>query len=250
MSQRRKKIREWTERDDRMMRFLAQQRCVDLSAIVAAFEITERHAYRLMKEWRDDFKLINTQNIHPYGHGRESFTVMSLRPAKVTNYLGWEPLDRWKADHHTVVHAIQVSRVRVAVAGLDDNRWVSERQLRRDTVQSNRPVPHAIHDSAPAPQHVHDGRYRQGDRWWSVVVELENRNPIRLAETVRSAYKAMPAGDSLLFLYADDPIGDALDRAITQLIEAKTLPPQPRIRMLGMQDAINNRSIAIPRLAS
>ncbi|PSR66018.1 MULTISPECIES: hypothetical protein [Nocardia] len=273
MTQRRNKLREWTDRDDQMMRFLAQQWCADLTAVRLALGIGRARAYELLIEWRDDFQMINCENIRPGGQPGESYTVMWLRPSKVERFLGRKPHRPWTATRSNIAHKVQVARTRAALCGLDAENWVPERQLWRGAWQTagmsiggaglrtgrvalrtdGAHLPASAHSrGGRSLPHVHDGRYRQGDRWWSVEVELTlKKNSARLASTVLAAVRALPAGDSLLYLYANDRVGNALDRTITHLIETgQVMPRRTPIRTLDLDTVISNRNIDLPGLAS
>lgn len=266
MTDRRKNRRAWTERDDQVMRFLAQQWCADLTAIQLALNVGRARAYGLVGEWRREFRMINCENFRPDGWQGESFTVTWLRPSKVPPFLGWKPTRDWKADRDNIVHKIQVSRVRAALCGLDADRWVPERQLWRAAMLSAgvRPVtPRTVRPMtlgrspviggrlAMGRRSVHDGRFRDGNQWWSVEVELTLKKPTaRLQRSVLSAWKTRAEGDGLLYIYDTDRVGNALDRTITGLIDAGSLPQQPKILLRELGGVIERRTITMPKAAS
>ncbi|MBU3064367.1 hypothetical protein KO481_22890 [Nocardia sp. NEAU-G5] len=109
-------------------------------------------------------------------------------PTTVTaeKYLGFQ-VRHWAPTLHMVDHLTSVLRVRLALVGLDSERWISERTLRHDVGPTRFGV---------ARPHIHDGRYRKPEGgWWAVEVELTPKTVKTVAlASVLGAHQAAERG--------------------------------------------------------
>jgi hypothetical protein len=220
-----KRLRDWNDRDDDVMRFLAQQWCADLTALQLACGLSRAQMYEQVAAWRDGFKTVCHEPVRQGGSGM-SYPLVWLRPKLAEKYLGWRPSQPWSPARNNVTHMVTVARVRAALCGLEAECWTPERELMRAAaIAANRAAAFRIDGAARmvrarAPRgHVHDGRYRDpSGQWWAVEVELSRKwNNQRLADAVLSAWKALRPGDFLLYLYDDESVSRALIRVIEAL---------------------------------
>ncbi|PPJ07830.1 hypothetical protein C5E51_16785 [Nocardia nova] len=134
------------------------------------------HTYRDIRNWREA-KLISPLKIRPVPgpvwvfstrSGVEGLTGLSTRY--------WTPTPKMAAHVRTVLE------VRLALAGLDLERWISERELRSQV------GPVKAGESRP---HIHDGRfYTREGQFWAVEVELSPKTPAMARVAVAKAKQA------------------------------------------------------------
>ncbi|QLY33284.1 hypothetical protein H0264_14530 [Nocardia huaxiensis] len=248
----------WTDRDGLLTRFTSQQWCIDFATLQLLCGTGRSRTYELLARLRSGFGVLRSVSIFPDNADRE-VTVVWPWPAVAAEQLG-HAVSSWNPTRTNIVHKLAVARARAALCGLDPQLWVPERKLLRDAAiaTGQRPGGLTIVDQSgllPQPSsglargHVHDGRYLYRDSWLSVEVELTLKRPSRkrLVHTVFNAYqRARTIGDGLLYLYETDVIGNALDRAVTELITTGRIPEHPDIRLRSLQRVIQDRSIDLP----
>ncbi|MFE3229871.1 hypothetical protein [Nocardia sp. NPDC059228] len=250
----------WTERDEQLTCFASQQWCLDLATFGLLAGTERSRTYELLARLRDGFGVAQSVAIYPEGHDRE-VTVIWPWPAVAAERLG-HSVSAWSPSRTNIVHKLAVSRVRAALCGLEPGLWVPERKLLREAAidAGQRPGGVSAVDRRglvprlPGPvarRHVHDGRYLYRGGWLSVEVELSLKRPSRkrLGHTVFRAYqRAAAVGDGLLYLYKTDRIGNALERAVLDLIGSGRVPAHPDIRLRPLQQVLDDRSIDLPTL--
>lgn len=248
----------WTERDELVTQFVSQQWCVDFWTLMVLFGTERSRTYELIARLRDGFGVLRSVSIFPDNASRE-ITVIWPWPAVAAARLG-HPVSSWNPTRTNIAHKLAVSRARAALCGLEPGLWVPERKLLRDSAiaAGQRPGGLMLVDrtgllthsgSGVARGHVHDGRYLYRGAWLSVEVELTLKRPSRkrLVRTVFGAYqRARSFGDGLLYLYGNDRIGNALERAVTALIADGRIPDHPDIRLRSLSRVLADRSIDLP----
>ncbi|GAB2666468.1 hypothetical protein [Nocardia goodfellowii] len=249
----------WTERDEQVTVFAAEQWVLDFATVSLLCGTGRRRTYELIERWRDEFAVLRSVSIFLDNAERE-VTVVWPRPAVAAERLGY-PVSSWKPTSSNLAHKLAVAKVRAALCGLETGLWVPERKLLRDAAiaAGQRPGAPILADRADtvaatkqgiARGHVHDGRYRYRGQWLSVEVELTLKRPSRkrLADSVFNAYqRARQFGDGLLYLYGSKRIGDALERVVVDdLIKPGRIGAEPDIRLRSLTRVIEDRSIDLP----
>ncbi|WP_135235397.1 hypothetical protein [Nocardia sp. CS682] len=241
--------RRWTPRDELVAKFLSEQWIADFATLMLLLGTRRSRTYKLMEKWRDDFGAVHSDSLRPRGKDRAVTWVWATQ-GTATRCLGYEA-SAWVPRSTNLTHKGEVSRVRAALVGLETGVWVPERLLLREAARKTPGLFAAGQASLlsqfSARPHVHDGRYFDGERWWAVEVELTLKTPsARLLISVLAAYRTLQNGHGLLYVYATDRIGNALDSAIKELIRAKKLPRSPGIRLRRLSAVIARRSIELP----
>lgn len=248
----------WTERDEQLVGFVCQQWVADFAALQLLCDTGRSRTYSVMERLRDGFGVWRSVSIRP-DNARRAVTVVWPWPAVAAERLG-HPVSAWNPTSTNLVHKLAVSRVRAALCGLDDTVWVPERKLLREAAiaAGQRPGGLKVVDRGgllPSPaigfarEHVHDGRYLYRGHWLAVEVELTLKRPSRkrLAAAVFDAYqRAAETGAGLLYLYGSDPIGNALERVVHDLINTGRIPKHPDIRLRSLPRVLDDRSIDLP----
>ncbi|WP_433622759.1 hypothetical protein [Nocardia sp. CA-120079] len=239
----------WTPRDEAMARFLSEQWIADFATLMLLLGTRRSRTYKLIEKWRDDFAAVHSDSLRARGRDKPVTWVWPTQ-ATATRCLGWQA-SAWVPRSTNLTHKGEVSRVRAALVGLRSGVWVPERALLRDAARKTPGLfasgQASLLSQFSARPHVHDGRYFDGTRWWAVEVELSLKTPeARLMICVLAAYRSLQDGHSLLYIYATDRIGNALDKAITELIRTRKLPRSPGIRLRRLDGVITRRSIELP----
>lgn len=247
--------RRWTERDEQVVRFCAEQWCADFATIAILCGTERSRTFRLIQRWRDEFRVLRSVSIRPDRADRD-VTVVWPYPAVAAERLGY-PVSGWSPSRTNIVHKLAVARVRAALCGLESGVWVPERTLLRNAAiaAGQRPGGLRLVDRAGFVQqpglvmargHVHDGRYQHEGRWLAVEVELTLKRPsqTRLSSTVLDAYQSAVRADAgLLYLFGSERIGRALKRTVQALIDSERIPPKPDIRLCDLHRVITDRSL-------
>jgi hypothetical protein len=240
-------------RDELVMPILAEQWVMDFATLQRLCGTRRRRTYKLIERWRDDFGLIRSTSIVHRGSDHE-VTVVWPRQTTATTFLRY-PAAPWSPTATNLAHKLAVTRLRVALCGLQPGVWVPERRLLREAALAEARLRPAIGPTTPAGSgrwvapsvHVHDGRVLLDSRWWSIEVELTVKMPVaRLASVVLAAYQSKPDTDGLLYVYGVDRVGAAVTRAVKGLIAAEKLTPVPGIRIRSLTDVLAARSINLP----
>ncbi|WP_280316378.1 hypothetical protein [Nocardia wallacei] len=249
---------QWTDRDEQLTLFTCQQWCIDFATVQLLCGTERSRTYTLIERLRDGFGVLRSVSIRP-DYADRDVTVVWPWPAVAAERLGHQ-VAVWNPTGTNIVHKLAVSRVRAALCGLEPGLWVPERKLLRDAAIASGQRPgglRVVDRSGLLPQragglargHVHDGRYLHRGQWLAVEVELTLKRPSRkrLAATVFDAYQRAAAdGAGLLYVYATERIGNALERAVVDLIRTGRLPQHPDIRLRPLDDVLAHRSIDLP----
>ncbi|PXX52299.1 hypothetical protein DFR70_13331 [Nocardia tenerifensis] len=143
--------------------------------------------YRYLRKWRRAHLIVD-ERYRPVPGPTWAVPTRTAVEAFLPFYARfWSPTPKMAA------HVTTVLDVRLALVGLDLERWISERQLRSE---QGRPVPGRPRG------HVHDGRFYRGDgSLWAVEVELTAKNATAARSAVVAAKQAAAAGgcDGLIY---------------------------------------------------
>ncbi|MFC9897283.1 hypothetical protein ACFVMC_26640 [Nocardia sp. NPDC127579] len=259
MNRSRPKRSRWTDRDEQVTLFAAEQWVLDFATVSLLCGTGRRRTYELIERWREDFAVLRSVSIYLENAERET-TVVWPRTTVAAERLGY-PVSSWRPTSNNLAHKLTVAKVRAALCGLERGIWVPERKLLRDAAIAAGHRPGGLLSAdrgraftspavAVARGHVHDGRYRYRGHWLSVEVELTLKRPsrTRLADSVFDAYqRARQFGDGLLYIYGNQRIGNALERVVqTELINTRRIPAEPDIRLRSLSRVLDVRSIDLP----
>ncbi|MBV7702347.1 hypothetical protein NOVA_06150 [Nocardia nova] len=171
-----------------------------------------RHTYRDVQHWREA-GLISPLRVRPVPGPT---WVFPTRPA-VESLTGlstryWTPTPKMAAHVRTVLE------VRLALAGLDLDRWISERELRSQV------GPVKAGESRP---HIHDGRfYSTEGPLWAVEVELSPKTPAAARIAVAKAkFAAGKAGCNKVIYYCKTGEIKNLIKSSALAVESVEGPP-------------------------
>ncbi|WP_280254685.1 hypothetical protein [Nocardia wallacei] len=199
-----------------------------LDLVAEMHGVSIRSAYRMAHRWRE------ARLIAPLGRPQPGPAWVVPTAVTAESFLDF-PVRHWAPSPKMVNHVTTVLRTRLALVGLDSERWISERELR-----------HLVGPTRPGVErpHIHDGRYRTADgQWWAVEVELTPKTSTNVAwASIRSAREAAGrAGcDGLTYFCR----GERVKKIITEA--AKGLDPRdgPKVTLRDVDKFLLDNPIA------
>ncbi|MGY4103587.1 hypothetical protein ACW2Q0_29095 [Nocardia sp. R16R-3T] len=212
-------------RDIASLTILAEHYGAPLDLVAEMHGISMRSAYRMAQRWREA-RLIAPLGFRPVPG--PTWVVPTTGTAEA--YLGF-PVRHWAPTPKMVNHVATVLRTRLALVGLDSERWISERTLRHE-IGPTKP-------GTPRP-HIHDGRYLTAEgEWWAVEVELTPKRTLTVARAaVASAHQAARvAGCKGLIYYCR---GERVKNVINEAAKSVDLSDGPRARLADVDKLLAN----------
>lgn len=158
-----------------------------LDAVAQMLGVRMSSAYRHVAKWREA-KLISSLKVRPVPGPTWVFPTRSaIEGLTGLSTQFWTPTPKMAA------HVRAVLDVRLALVGLDLDRWISERELRAQV------GPVKAGESRP---HIHDGRfYTSEGEFWAVEVELTAKNAAAARIAVAKAKQAAGKADCDKVIY-------------------------------------------------
>ena len=183
-----------TPRDMLAMTVLAEHYGAPTDLIAEMLGVSIWRAYELVRRWRET-GMASSLDVRPVPGPRWIFPTRSA--AEIL--LGF-PVQPWKPTPKMANHVTTVLRVRLALVGMDLDRWVSERRLRSESGAVER---------GQAREHIHDGRYlNEDDQLVAVEVELSKKSPRNALVAMQAAYRAAELAEceKLTYYCGDDDV--------------------------------------------
>ncbi|WP_306360860.1 hypothetical protein [Nocardia sp. CC227C] len=178
---------------------------LDVAAELLGVSVT--NMYRIEQRWRTA-GLVKRETLRPVPGPR---WVVPRR--SVAELLLDHPVRHWMPTPKMADHVTTVLRTRIALAGMDLDRWVSERQLRAEVGAPVRGVKRP---------HIHDGRYLDPKgQWWAVEVELNAKDPAYAYRTLYAAIEAAAVAHchGLIYYCRGDAVRNVIRTAADQLFK-------------------------------
>ncbi|MBH0776665.1 hypothetical protein [Nocardia bovistercoris] len=165
-----------TPRDFTALAVLSEHYGAPLDLVAEMHGVSRRSAYRMAQRWREAVMIGPLLQPVP----GPAWVVPTATTAE--GFLGFTAR-HWVPTPKMLDHVTTVLRVRLALVGLDSERWISERTLRHEV------GPTKLGTARP---HIHDGRYIDAEgRWWAVEVELSPKTAHATARaSVAAAHRA------------------------------------------------------------
>lgn len=181
----------FSPRDMVVLTVLAEHYGAPLDVVARMLGVSLPSAYRIVRKWRGAH-MVSGLKIRPVPGPAWVFPTKSAVEALLPFWARyWTPTPKMAA------HVVTVLEARLALVGLDLDRWISERELR---AQSG-----PVRPGEPRP-HVHDGRWLDsaGD-WRAVEIELTAKGPQAAKAAVARAKQAAHGECAWLIYYCADP---------------------------------------------
>jgi hypothetical protein len=218
-------------RDMQSLTVIAEHYGTPLDVVAAMHGVSMRSAYRMAQRWREA-RYIADLGCRPVPG--PTWVVPTRWAAEAL--LGF-PARYWAPTPKMAGHVTTVLRVRLALVGLDSERWISERELRHE-IGPTKP-------GSPRP-HIHDGRFYDSEgRLWAVEVELTAKNLAAAKVSVAKAHQAAEAaGCEGLTYYCR---GERVKNVIREAAKRVDTSDGPRMRLADLDKlltqpaAVNSR---------
>ncbi|WP_280254732.1 hypothetical protein [Nocardia wallacei] len=196
-----------TPRDMLAMTVLADHYGAPSDLVAEMLGISMPTAYGLVRRWRA-VGMVSKHDIRPVPGPRWVFPTRST-----TEMLLGFPVQPWRPTPKMAAHVTAVLRVRLALVGMDLDRWISERRLRSEsgTPERGRPRPH-----------IHDGRYVTKDgSLYAIEVELTKKSPSNALAAIDAAYEAAEAAEceTLLYYCRDEDVRKTVRKAGEMMLD-------------------------------
>ncbi|MEU1527728.1 hypothetical protein ABZ413_36605 [Nocardia rhamnosiphila] len=230
-------------RDMVVLTVLAEHYGAPLDLVARMLGVSLPSAYRIVRKWRGAHMVSNLK-IRPVPGPTWVFPTKSAVEALLPFWARyWTPTPKMAA------HVVTVLEARLALVGLDLDRWISERELRAQLGPAK--------PGEPRP-HVHDGRWLDsaGD-WRAVEIELTVKGPQVAKAAVARAKKAAHGVCAGITYYCADPeitdrygnpTGQRSDE-IRNLIRAAARETAsvegPSVRVAGLSELLPDRGSAV-----
>lgn len=209
-------------RDMVALTILSEMYGAPLDVVALMLGVSINRAYRITKKW-ESARMLSARRVRPVPG--PSWVVPTRATAE--SLLG-KPTRFWLPSPKMAAHTEAVLKLRLALVGLDLDRWVSERQLRAE-------VPPVA--AGKARTHIHDGRFYSDDgSLVAVEVELTTKNASQAKSTMWQALRAAEqAGCSEVRYYTNKPeIRELLRRAASSL----DMSTGPTARLFDLNKAL------------
>ncbi|MEV6659472.1 hypothetical protein [Nocardia fluminea] len=197
-----------TSREMVLLTVLSDMYGAPLDLVAQMLGVSESRAYRIVRKLRKT-RMVSELGMRPVPGPSWITPTRSTADAllgRSTKY--WMPSPKMAAHTRTVLE------VRLALVGMDLDRWISERQLRSE-------IPMAM--PGETRPHIHDGRYiNTNGELIAVEVELTAKNlraaKSAIAQAVQSARAAECAG--LTYYYRGAGVKSVITKAAKELRDA------------------------------
>ncbi|MDO3648662.1 hypothetical protein [Nocardia mangyaensis] len=207
-----------TSREMVLLTVLSDMYGAPLDLVAQMLGVSESRAYRIVRKLRKA-KVVSELGMRPVPGPSWITPTRSTADAllgRSTKY--------WMPSPKMANHTRTVLEVRLALVGMDLERWISERQLRSEV------APAALGETRP---HIHDGRYiNAAGELIAVEVELTDKNLKAAKTAVSQAFQAARAADcaGLIYYYRGERVKAVITKAAAEL-QAAGLFEHTSIRM-------------------
>lgn len=194
-----------TAREMLLLTLLSDMYGAPLDLVAQILGVSESRAYRIVRKLRKA-KVVSELGMRPVPGPSWITPTRSTADAMLgrsTKY--WMPSPKM-ADHTRTVF-----EVRLALVGLDLDRWISERQLRGEI------APAKPGETRP---HIHDGRYvNAAGELIAVEVELTDKNLKAAKTAVAESFQAARAADcaGLIYYCRGERVKTVINKAVAEL---------------------------------
>ncbi|MDO3651178.1 hypothetical protein [Nocardia mangyaensis] len=198
-------------RDMVALTILTEMYGAPLDVVAAMLGVSINRAYRITAKW-EAARMLSARRVRPVPG--PSWVVPTRSAAE--SLLG-RPTRFWVPSPKMAAHTKAVLQLRLALVGLDLDRWVSERQLRSE-----------VSPTAPGQvrTHIHDGRfYTEAGDLIAVEVEVTTKNAAQARTAMWQALRAAEAAEcTAVHYYASKPEIRALLRRTASELDLSTGP--------------------------
>ncbi|WP_306364625.1 hypothetical protein [Nocardia sp. CC227C] len=210
----------FSPRDMVGLTILAEMYGAPMDVVAEMLGVSLNRAYRITAKWQAA-QMISSRRMRPVPGPSWIFPTKAAAEA----LLG-RPVRYWVPTPKMAAHVIAVFRLRLALTGMDLDRWISERALRAQV---------GMVAAGQARPHIHDGRYlTSGGDLWAVEVELTAKSIAAARTAVRQARHVAQQADCAGLTYYCR--GDAVKNVIREAAKGLDLSTGPKLRLMDLDE--------------
>lgn len=207
-------------RDLIVLTILAEMYGAPLDLVRSMLGVSKSRTYRLVGKW-EDAHMISKKRARPVPGPAWIFPTKSSAEA----LLG-RPVRYWVPTPKMAAHTRAALQLRLALIGLDLDRWISERALRGEI---------GIVPAGQSRPHIHDGRYlTTAGEWWAVEVELTAKDAAAAKSSVFQAVQVAARAECAGVTYYCR--GDAVKKTIRTAAAGLDLSSGPKLRLVDLDE--------------
>ncbi len=215
-----------------VLTILAEMYGAPVDLVAAMLQVSQDRSYRIVRKWIAAGMIADTRVtpvpgafwVYPTRTGAEALTGRWVR--------AWVPRPMMANHVRTTLE------IRLALVGLDLDRWISERALRSEQPPTRSGMPRP---------HIHDGRYiTSSGELWAVEVELSPKNLTAAKSAMAQAVQAARAADCAGVTYYCR--GEAVKNVIRSAAGALDLSDGPKVRLADVDELLASPSAPRPEL--
>ncbi|BDT97303.1 hypothetical protein [Nocardia sputorum] len=213
---------------------LAEMYGAPLDVVAEMLGVSINRAYRITAKW-EAAQMISAKRMRPVPGPSWIFPTKSSAEALLGRSVRyWVPTPKMAA------HTKAVLQLRLALVGLDLDRWISERSMRADVglVKAGQPRPH-----------IHDGRYiTAAGELWAVEVELTAKSSAAARSSLLQALKVAEKAQCTGLTYYCR--GEAVKNVIRAAAAGLDLSDGPKLRLVDLDELLAKKKAESSSLAS
>ncbi|MEU4343110.1 hypothetical protein AB0H00_17840 [Nocardia sp. NPDC023852] len=213
-------------RDMLVLTILAEMYGAPLDLVAYMLGVSRSRASRIVAKWQKAH-MISDNRVRPVPGSVWVYPTKSAAEA----LLG-RPVRYWVPTPKMAAHTLAVLQLRLALTGLDLDRWISERSLRAEVglVKAGQPRPH-----------IHDGRYiTSSGELWAVEVELTAKSSAAARTSVAQAlHVARRAGCAGLTYYCR---GEGVKNVVRTAAAGLDLSDGPKLRLDDLDERLAKKA--------
>ncbi|MBF6298483.1 hypothetical protein IU459_13135 [Nocardia amamiensis] len=209
-------------RDMLVLMVLAEMYGAPLELVAYMLGVSRSWAYRIVAKWQKAH-MISANRVRPVPGSVWIYPTRSACEALLGRSVRyWVPTPKMAA------HTRAVLELRLALTGLDLDRWISERSMRGEVGlgKAGQPRPH-----------IHDGRYiTSSGELWAVEVELTAKNLAAARTSVAQALHVARRADCAGLTYYCR--GEAVKNVIRTAAAGLDLSDGPKLRLVDLDELL------------
>ncbi|MBF6236640.1 hypothetical protein IU474_06050 [Nocardia otitidiscaviarum] len=210
----------FSPRDMVVLTILAEMYGAPFDLVAYMLGVSRSRAYRIVARWQKA-NMISANRVRPVPGSMWVYPTKSACEALLDR-----KVRHWVPKPQMAAHTLAVLQLRLALTGLDLDRWISERALRAEV---------GMVAAGQARPHIHDGRYLTGGGdLWAVEVELTAKSIAAARTAVRQARHVAQQADCAGLTYYCR--GDAVKNVIREAAKGLDLSTGPKLRLMDLDE--------------
>lgn len=219
-------MKQLSPRDMTVLTIIAEMYGVPVDLVASMLGVSRTRRAQIVSRWIAA-RMISDRRITPVPGPSWIFPTREAASALT----GWS-VRSWVPTPKMAAHVRTTLEVRLALVGLDLDRWISERAMRAEQPPTRAGVARA---------HIHDGRYfTNTGEWWAVEVELSPKNLAAAKSAMAQAVHTARVGDCAGVTYYCR--GEAVKSVIRKAAKELNLTDGPQVRLADVDTDLLSKS--------